>query len=876
MKASINTLGHVLYAPSQYVIPVFQRNYRWERPQWDKLWTSLVDLQQPDKTGNHFMGFLVFVQGGIVQPGQNVRYHLIDGQQRLTTTSMLLAAIRNVAQRAGDSDLAREVHDYYLVHPLKKGEHRFRLLPKAADSDAFVALVDGKTVPAGRMAEALAYFEGELERLSTTDSLGLRRAFDTVTQRLEFMCATLESENAYNIFKSLNSTGVPLGQADLIRNFVFMHVHPDRQDAFDVEHWSPLEDRFADASGRLDEQRFSRFFRDVLMSAGQYVQPNDTFGTFESRHEATGFDPVAVAMQLAVHARHYQVIAGESEDADTSVTEAVAGLNALDSSTTYPLLLRLFDAREAGRVDSVTLANAVGMLRDFIFRRLVCGETSRGYGQTFVRAPIGAEETKPIATLEAFLLSRGWPHDTRFIEAFVNFPFYKSGYAREALERLERASGHKEPASLKLAQIEHVMPQTLSPAWVDDLGDEADRVHSEWLHRIGNLTLSAYNQEIGNQPFAIKRARFASSNIGLTRELGELPQWTEVEIADRSQRLAGEAVALWKGPLQPHASEVVAVQLQETRAVRLSFWKAFRDYLATRHPEVPSLEPGERRAIRLRSGVRHVSLELRYKVQEDAVAIDLYFHQRALGVWAQLKASPQAMDAMIGEPWLFEQAPKAPYAWATVNRGTPSSDPALWPTLHAWMGQKLAQIHAQVLPFLRVELGASPATTAGEDEGDEIDDDAEDLSRTPSEIRQRQRRFWALVGNTIRSRSLTIKPQKPLLQHWTNLAIGRTGFFMSLTIKNRDDRLGVEFFIGTENAKEQFRSLHERRAEIDAALGFNVDWDELPNRLSSRIACWLDNSPLEDESRWPEYAAWMADRVIRMDEVLRPMVRQLP
>ena len=293
MKPSIETLGQILYSPSQYVIPVFQRNYRWDRPQWEKLWISLRDIQSPTKTGNHFMGFLVFVPG-LPQPGQHTRFHLIDGQQRLTTSSLLLAALRNVARDLKQHDLAEEVHGDFLVHPRKKGDDHFRLLPKEHDHENYLALVTGKAEPTGRMADALDYFEQQLAAMAKDDPQALRRVFDAACQRLEFMCATLEAENAYNIFKSLNSTGVPLGSSDLIRNFVFMHVAPDEQDEFDSEYWTVLESRFSDATGRLEEDRFSRFFRDVLMMDGRYVQPKDTFA-FESRHEATSFSPKALA-----------------------------------------------------------------------------------------------------------------------------------------------------------------------------------------------------------------------------------------------------------------------------------------------------------------------------------------------------------------------------------------------------------------------------------------------------------------------------------------------------------------------------------------------------------------------------------------------------
>jgi uncharacterized protein with ParB-like and HNH nuclease domain len=443
MKPSIQTLGQILYSPSQYIIPVFQRNYRWEKPQWDKLWDGLQEIQGPDKRGNHFMGFLVFVPG-LPQPGQNTTFHMIDGQQRLATLSILLAAVRNIARQAARSDLADEIHQYYLVHPLKKGEQHYRLLPKEHDHDSYLSIVTGEGEPMGRMADALAYFEEQLSNRAKDSPDGLVQIFNTVCQRLEFMCATLEAENAYSIFKSLNSTGIPLGPSDLIRNFVFMHVAPDEQDEFDHELWGPLEEHFARADGMFDEEAFSGFFRDYLMSSGRYVSPKETFPSFESRYEATDFSPKDLARTLTASTRHYTVISGQRPDENDRMTQALAGLNLLESSTTYPLLLALFGKRVSGIIDDGQLTQAIEMLRGFIMRRFVCGESSRGYGRKFVRA-LAKDEGDPIKTLETYLLDRGWPDDHQFESAFVEFPLYQRAIRGKCWGRLSAPAVTRNP-----------------------------------------------------------------------------------------------------------------------------------------------------------------------------------------------------------------------------------------------------------------------------------------------------------------------------------------------------------------------------------------------------------------------------------------------
>ena len=712
MKPSIRILGEILYSPSQYVIPVFQRNYRWEAGQWQKLWDSLSEIRKPEKKGNHFMGFLVFVPE-TAQPGQHTRFHLIDGQQRLTTCSILLAAIRNFARRHDQTELADEIHNYYLVHPLKKGEQHFRLLPKERDHDSYLALVGGDGEPTGRIADALAYFEERLDGMFAEDPQGLRSLFDTVCQRLEFMCATLEAENAYNIFKSLNSTGVPLGQSDLIRNFVFMHVPPGEQDEFDRVLWSPLEDRFARADGTLDEEGFSQFFRSFLMVGGRYVPPKDTFASFEARYEATGFSPRALAQELTHAAQDYSVISGKSADADENVTKALAGLNVLESSTTYPLLLALFARRRTDSIRSEQLARCIEMLRGFILRRFVCGESSRGYGQIFVRA-LAKDDGDPVRTLEEYLLDRGWPDDRQFKTAFAKFPLYQRGYTHEVLEALERARGHKEPADLQNAQVEHILPRTLNEAWKADLGPEAERIQADCLHLPGNLTLSAYNQELWNHSFAVKRVRFAESNIVITRELAGQIRWGEAEIAARGDQLAEEAARIWIGPRE-NVQRTVDTGGNNSddddenpgrRALRTRFWRGLNEYLVDTHPELPDFEARPSRTIRLPSGIRLVGVDLRFGLRDNQVGVDVWFwNEKSFPVLEAAQHSGGEFDALLGMKWEYGRVEGRNRGWMSANiRCDNLRDESTWVDVYARVGKILAAIFERVAPRIRQEL----------------------------------------------------------------------------------------------------------------------------------------------------------------------------
>ena len=395
------------------------------------------------------------------------------------------------------------------------------------------------------------------------------------------------------------------------------------------------------------------------MADGRYVPPKDTFESFDARYEATDSSPRILAQTLTTSARDYAVISGQqSDDENDEVTRALAGLNALDSSTTYPLLLALFQKRASPEIYAPQLAQCIEMLRGFILRRFICGESSRGYGRMFVRALQKGDE--PVAALEKYLLERGWPDDRQFKSAFIEFPLYERGYTREVLEALERARGHKEPADLTGAQVEHVMPQTLNASWIKDLGPDAKIIHAECLHWPGNLTLSGYNLELWNHPFSEKVKRYKDSNIVITRELADYDRWGKEEIRTRGRKLAQEAIVVWNGPKEQIAPTEPDNDGDEDttgrRELRERFWSGLNDYLVAEHPELPSFEPGQSWTIRLPSGVRHIGLELRFALRQQSIAVDLWFWREAsFTVWEEIRLAPDEYNSLVGSNWQFEQ-----------------------------------------------------------------------------------------------------------------------------------------------------------------------------------------------------------------------------
>jgi len=437
------------------------------------------------------------------------------------------------------------------------------------------------------------------------------------------------------------------------------------------------------------------------MSEGRYVRPRETFASFEARYEATGFVWLDLAETLAKSAHHYSIITGRALDEDPGVSRALAHLNAFESSTTYPLLLVLFEHRASGKLGADQLAHAIEMLCGFIMRRFISGESSRGYGTLFVRANV-RNSTQPIAALESYLLERGWPDDKRFIKAFEEFPLFERGYTREVLVELERRRGHKEPADLGSAQVEHILPQKLSDAWRAALGPEADRIHAEWLHRPGNLTLSAYNQELWNHPFATKRGFYAASNIGLTRQLAENDQWTEVEMRVRGRTLALQAASIWIGPKEPMPQPSLNAHVgaeegpgTETTRLQLEFWTEFNNLVGERNGPIRPRKPQPQHWMDYSLGDSEFGLQTSMKTAQRHISVSLsilgpdaklHFHK--------LRQQREEIERLLGASVTWWELPERISCYITLYRhDSPLRERNTWPEQHKWLLETLELFH---------------------------------------------------------------------------------------------------------------------------------------------------------------------------------------
>lgn len=555
MDARAKSVREILQAGDQYLIPFFQRNYSWQKKHWERLRDDVWALLEQQDNSLHFMGPLVCTRAPSV-PTEIPAYQLIDGQQRLTTLTIFLCALRDVAFGWEKAELAQEIEEDYLVHRRKTGLQRYKVLPRIGDRETLTAMIDRRDADNTDTSIHRAYnfFRHEIEAWAGGDGDKLKMLYVALTGRLSLVVITIDSENPYEIFESLNATGLPLEQSDLIRNYVFMQVPLKDQDAFHRESWMPFEDLFAATDG-FDAMDATAFYRSYLMREGVYAKGNATFVGFKEQFKQRTLGPQAQVAELKRYAGYETMLRRPPLVKDADLRKALETIEALDVTTAHPLVLKLLDMQASAALSKESLLGCLNDLASFILRRTICGESTRAYGLWFAEA-VRAMSTDPREDLKKYWLKRGWPDDAAFFGGIATFPIYRRERTKclLMLRHLEKRHGHKERVDLATLTIEHVMPQTIGrdkpgKAWKEMLGEQHEEVHAKFLHVLGNLTLTGYNPDLSNSPYGQKQALYAKSNLQLNDYFSRVSTWDETAVKSRGSALAKALVQIWPRPV---------------------------------------------------------------------------------------------------------------------------------------------------------------------------------------------------------------------------------------------------------------------------------------------------------------------------------------
>jgi Protein of unknown function DUF262/Protein of unknown function (DUF1524) len=558
LDARAKTVQEILHATDQYLIPFFQRSYSWEDKHWRRLLADVDALAESSPDRRHFLGPLVCTPVPHV-PGEVTPYQLIDGQQRVTTITLMLCALRDLASEYGQTDLAEEIKEDFLLHKRRQGLDRFKVVPRLGDREALLAILESKDIGPWRgfqVAKCLRFFLSRFrKRAETEPAQTLRRLLRDVTSRMGLVVITVVGENPYKIFESLNSTGLPLAQADLVRNYVFMNVPLEDQQAFYEEYWRPFEAMF-NGVGTEPAIDATAFYRDYLLRDGTYLPARDTYADFRDQHLRRGLSAQAQVAELRRFLRFELWLRRPSNCEIPSVRSCLLELSRLDVSTSHPLILSLLSLLEDQSISLETFEMAMRDLSSFVMRRSLTGESTRAYGRWFTEAVkrIGKDV---VEDLRGVWVGRGWPNDAELSRQLLEFPIYRREpeKCRLILERLEQSYGHKEKVDPSTLTIEHILPQTIDDgpagiAWKGVLGPEWFQVHQQWVHTLGNLTLTGYNAEMSNRSYEIKRKALIESNLVLNSYFERVESWGIEAIRRRGLELAAQVASLWPNPRQ--------------------------------------------------------------------------------------------------------------------------------------------------------------------------------------------------------------------------------------------------------------------------------------------------------------------------------------
>lgn len=542
----------------RFIIPVYQRNYDWKIEQCRQLYDDLVKIIREHKK-NHFFGSIVSV---VNLQGSKDEFLIIDGQQRLTTVSLLLLALYNLLEQGliipETSNLSRRIYEEYLVDKWDTTETKIKLKPVKNDKAAFGKLFSETEEPirGSNVTINYEYFYQRIQKQEiTADEL-----YDAICC-LEIIDISLDprEDDPQLIFESLNSTGLDLTEGDKIRNFILMGLPPEEQEEYYEKYWNKIE--------ICTGYEVSDFVRDYLSVKNQDIPAKKKiYSAFKHFTERVRLDTQSLLSDMLSYAERYQILLNGGTDS-RALNACIDRLNRLETTITRPFFLEVLRLQDEGKLTQKEVADIFLFTENYIFRRLICGIPTNALNKIFlllhkeILRYDGTEGNYAEKFKYALLSKKGstrFPGDEEFTAVLAEYPVYlmRSKNKIYILERLENFGTLEDKDVYRHCDegtysIEHIMPQHLTPTWQKELGPDYERIHTVWLNRLANLTLTAYNSKYSNRSFQEKKTMengFADSGIRLNAWIAGKDRWTEKELEERSRYLTERARKTWAKP----------------------------------------------------------------------------------------------------------------------------------------------------------------------------------------------------------------------------------------------------------------------------------------------------------------------------------------
>ncbi|GAA7757166.1 DUF262 and DUF1524 domain-containing protein [Helicobacter pylori] len=511
----------------------------------------------------HFIGSILYVLNGFKHSDNALL--IIDGQQRLTTITLLLTALRDHW-----SDKRKEIEDHYLINNDKDGDKKFRLILSDSDKDTLLSLIDKDrrkpSKPSSKIVENFKLF-GEWISKNTGKLETIFKGLD----KLMIVKIALK-EGKYNpqlIFENMNSKGMELIQTDLIRNYIIMETEIEKQEGFYNKYWRAMEEEF-----KQNEKLFNQFVRHYLtIKTREVPNINKVYVALKDYRQKEGIGIEDLLKDLQKYCGYFCQIVFKKED-DKDLNKALGFLVDLEMDVIYPLLLELYSDYSDGVLSKDDFIPSIALIESYICRRAVCGLGTNSLNKVFPSFTKHIQKDEYFKSLKAHFGSltekQRFPNNDEFKDCFITIDFYKFKKNKYFFERLENFN-RKERVYTHEYTTEHIMPQKLTEELKKDLGQDHERIHTQYLHTIGNLTLTGYNSEYSNKSFQEKS--FKDSPLRLNQGLRNLESFGEEEIKKRANDLADLALKIWTYPKLDAETLEKYKPKKEKEVYDLSFYK---------------------------------------------------------------------------------------------------------------------------------------------------------------------------------------------------------------------------------------------------------------------------------------------------------------
>lgn len=566
LQAGETTLNKLLNTSRQFIVPIFQRNYSWQKSQYEQLWFDILRASKFKEKQNHFIGSIVYIDMG-TPAGRPQQLLLIDGQQRLTTISILLCAIKDYVQKFNlETKLINlaKIKNQFLYNSDEIDEDRYKLLLNVQDKETYIKLIDNTIFTVNKPAtNIIKCYEFFYERIE--DFIKEYGQIDEIYAgifKLSLVSISLDkdSDNPQMIFESMNSTGKDLSQTDLLRNYLLMDLTPEKQTRLYKTYWKPMEELFGEDIYKNDLNKFDYFIRDFLTlksDTGYICKINNVYENFKRYYLDNNCEKFAVLKDLFTYAKYYACIDLLQEN-DDELKLYWQEFKKLDSHVVYPFLLKLYDNYSRQILVKEDFKKILQVVISYLWRRAICEIPTNSLSKTFATLYQAVDKEDYVnSIIKAFVFKSSYkrfPSDYEVREKLQTKDIYHFRLRKYLLEALENYY-HKEPIDLNTVNytIEHIMPQNIEHnlSWQQMLGEDWQEVHSLYLHTLGNLTITGYNAEMSNKSFVEKvngESGFKHSHLKLNESIVQCDVWNKKAIQRRTNILTDIILKIWKYP----------------------------------------------------------------------------------------------------------------------------------------------------------------------------------------------------------------------------------------------------------------------------------------------------------------------------------------